>query len=97
MVHITSTSTQLWNQTLGLDLDEAAHAIITGSNGGYATAGEVSPSEDSPWHDLLVIRLSESGQILREKHYGSEGNDIGISLVECMKGDCLLAGSTSSY
>lgn len=97
VIHISPMGTKLWNQTLGLELNEAAHAIITCSDGGYAVAGEVSQSEDSPWNDLLVVRLNEGGEILWKKHYGGEGNDIGVSLVECMEGDFVLAGSTSSY
>jgi hypothetical protein len=59
--------------------------------------GEVSHSENNPWHDIIVVRLDREGQILWQKVYGGEGNDIGVSIVECSQGDLVFAGSTSSY
>jgi hypothetical protein len=46
---------------------------------------------------MLVVRLNDYGQVLWQKAYGEEGNDIGISLVECSDGDFVLAGTTSSF
>jgi len=97
VVHTLYNGTQVWNRTLGLELDEMANAIIPCSEGGYAITGEISQSKQSPWHDLLVIRLSDDGEVLWQKTYGEEGNDIGVSLVECMEGDIVLAGMTSSF
>jgi outer membrane protein assembly factor BamB len=97
VLHTTSDGSQVWNLTLGEELDEVANALIACSDGGYAIAGEVSQSDESPWHDMLVVRLNDYGQVLWQKAYGEEGNDIGISLVECSDGDFVLAGTTSSF
>lgn len=97
VLHTASNGTQLWNLTLGEELDEVAHALIACSDGGYAITGEVSQSEESPWHDMLVVRLDDQGTVLWQKAYGEEGNDIGISLVECSDGGFVLAGTTSSF
>ena len=97
VLQTASNGTQVWNITLGEELDEAANALIACSDGGYALAGAVSQSEDSPWHDMLIVRLDDYGRVLWQKAYGEEGNDIGISLVECSDGDFVLAGTTSSF
>ena len=97
VVQTASNGTQIWNQTIGLELDEIARAIIHCSDGGYAITGDVSQSDENPWTDMFVIRLDDSGTVLWQKNYGGPGNDFGESLVECMSGDLVLAGSTSSY
>ncbi|MHA2405456.1 MAG: hypothetical protein ACXACH_01740 [Candidatus Hermodarchaeia archaeon] len=97
VLHTTSDGNQAWNLTLGEELDEVANAVIACSDGGYAIAGEVSQSDESPWHDMLVVRLDDYGRVLWQKAYGEEGNDIGISLVECSAGGFVLAGTTSSF
>jgi len=97
VVHIDPDGTELWVQQLSLGTDNIAHCITTCSDGGYAMIGEVSHSENNPWHDIIVVRFDRDGHILWQKVYGEEGNDIGISIVECREGDLVFAGSTSSY
>lgn len=97
IIHTSSNGTQIWNQTLNEELDTIAYAIVSCSDGGYAIAGKISQSANSCWFDMLVIRVSDSGDILWQKVYGDEGNDVGLSIVECQEGDLVLAGSTSSY
>ncbi len=97
IVQAASNGSQLWNQTIGLELDEVAKAITVCSDGGYAITGEISQSDEDPWKDMLVVRLDNEGTVLWQKIYGGQGNDFGESLVESMSGDLVLAGSTSSY
>ena len=59
--------------------------------------GDVSHSDNNPWHDIIVVRFDRDGNVLWQKVYGGEGNDIGVSIVECREGDLVFAGSTSSY
>jgi hypothetical protein len=97
VIHTDFNGNLLWTLTSGLELDEMARSIILCSDGGYAITGELSQSEDTPWHDIMVIRLDDHGGLLWQKAYGSEGNDVGMSLVECWEGDLVLAASTSSF
>ncbi len=97
VVHTTSNGALLWNQTIGLELDEIAQAITLCSDGGYAFTGEISQSGDSLWTDMIVVRLNDNGVVLWQKIYGDQGNDFGISLIESLDGDLVIAGFTSSY
>jgi hypothetical protein len=97
IVHTAPNGTEVWVQRLGLDTDNVAHCITPCSDAGYAIIGEVSHSENSPWHDIIIVRFDREGQILWQKVYGGEGNDIGVSIVECNQGDLVFAASTSSY
>ncbi|MFX1404993.1 MAG: hypothetical protein ACFE9D_11100, partial [Promethearchaeota archaeon] len=96
IVHTAPDGTVLWIQQLGLETDNIAHCITACSDGGYVMIGEVSHTENSPWHDIIVVRFDNDGQILWQKLYGGEGNDVGISIVEC-GGNLVFAGSTTSY
>ncbi|MFW9831437.1 MAG: hypothetical protein ACFFD8_06650 [Candidatus Thorarchaeota archaeon] len=97
LIRTNSYGVELWNRTIGSDLDENARAITTCSNGGYAITGEVSQSINEPWFNLMVMRFDENGQLMWEKHYGGEGNDVGWAVIECADGDLVIAGLTSSF
>ncbi len=97
IVHTAPDGSELWEQQLDLGTDNVAHCITSCRDGGYAMIGAVSHSENNPWHDIIVVRFDRDGNILWRKVYGGEGNDIGVSIVECREGDLVFAGSTSSY
>ncbi len=97
IVHTTNNGTIVWNRTIDSDLDIAARDIVTCSDGGYALTGQISESSNTPWFDMIVIRIGNNGDTLWQKIYGGMGNDRASSLVETREGHLVIAGSTSSF
>jgi len=90
-----------WEKTLGGSGSEFGYAIEQTADGGYYVAGgSQSSNGDVSGNyggvDYWVVRLSPTGDIIWENHYGGSRDDLAFSLDKTTDGGCIVAGRTRS-
>ncbi len=95
-----ANGTLVWNKQVGtyygeyvysnsITTDPDDNVLISGVTGG-AFNGE----SNYGGNDALVVKYSTSGSLMWAKHFGTDGEDIGNSVVSNSRGDIFVAGST---
>ncbi len=75
---------------------EVGWSISPTADGGYVVAGETS-SFGAGDSDVLVIRISSSGDLLWQRAYGGPALDLAQSIVQTADGGYIVAGSSQSW
>lgn len=78
--------------------DERAHSVIQNTAGDYFVVGETN-SFGAGAQDIFLLKLSDHGQLLWAKTYGSAGTDDGNSLVltKTQDGGVVIGGLTTGF
>ena len=85
-----------WNRVIGgTDVDYAT-SIIQTSDGGFVVTGQTM-SYGAGNVDLIILKLSNVGNILWTRTAGYLGNDVGACVIETTDGGFAVCGNTSSY
>ncbi len=92
---IDSLGELLWHKTYGGDSIDAAFDLTETDDGGFVLVGYTFSFSGSS--DVYAIRTDALGQIIWQKTYGGELNDIGHSIIRSQEGGYLIAGETESY
>ena len=86
----------LWTKTYGGTSIEAANQIQPTNDGGYIMVG-YSFSFGAGNSDIFVIKTDENGEIIWEKTYGGDLNDLGLSITLTDEGGYIICGGTESF
>ena len=91
-----------WEKSLGGSGSDYGYAIEQTTDGGYYVAGgSQSSNGDVSGNyggvDFWVVRLSPTGAIIWENHYGGSRDDLAFSLDKTTDGGCIVAGRTRSF
>ncbi len=93
IVKIDSSANLIWSKQIGsTEDDELEHAFIDKSGNIYVT-GIIGVDEKNT-SDILVAKLDTNGEILWEKHFGTDSTDAGANIVVDTNGDIYLIGFT---
>jgi len=87
--------TILWNNVYGGREDEEAYSLVQTTDGGYIIGG-YTKSKGRGGKDAWIIKLDSIGNIIWEKAYGGNDDDLAYSLVQTTDGGYAIAGSTDS-
>lgn len=96
IIKINSQGDLEWQKTIGTPAKEAGQAILQADNGDYLFLG-VTELPDSEYHndnDILLVRLSESGNIQWQKTFGGPRNDQPGSLYRIQDNGYIICGLT---
>ena len=96
IMKISEDGTILWQQTIkstGDRTSAGAYDIRITKDRGYIMVGRFE-DKDVP---LLVLKLTENGDIEWHKEYGGNGYDIGLSVLETNDNGYMVAGTTLSF
>jgi hypothetical protein len=85
-----------WQKTYGGDLSESANCIFQTNDSGYIIAGSTN-SFGAGQGDLLVLKLSYSGEIDWNRAYGGSGTDAASSIQQTFDGGYVVVGRTNSF
>lgn len=101
VLKLSSTGSIEWERTLGGSGSEYGYAIEQTADGGYYVAGgSQSSNGDVSGNyggvDYWVVRLSPTGDIIWENHFGGSRDDLAFSLDKTADGGCIVAGRTRS-
>lgn len=103
LVKLTANRQIQWQKTLGgLGSDEVVKVLAL-KDGGYGilstTNSMFSGNKQVPYYggkDVWVIRLDQLGNIVWQKSFGGEYNDIAVDLVETQNGGLLIGALSNS-
>jgi hypothetical protein len=94
LIKVNSNGNMLWNKTYGGVADDFGASVIQTNDGGYALTGWTN-SFGAGGEDLWLVKTDSSGNMVRNKTYGSNYNDEAHSLVQTGDGGFLIAGDTA--
>jgi len=98
LVKIDFKGDTLWSKNYGLDRSEYGYTIIPTKEGGYMLLGEVINNINGDKNaDIMLIKVSESGQFEWSKIYGGNLTDYLYSIEQLADGTFLLGGETNSF
>lgn len=86
----------LWTKTYGGTSIEAANQMQPTSDGGFIMVG-YSFTFGAGNSDVFVIKTDQDGEIIWEKTYGGELNDLGLSITLTDDGGYIICGATESF
>ena len=85
-----------WARTLGGSGDDCALSMTKASDGGYAVAG-YTKSFGSGMTDVLVAKVSGSGNLEWARTFGGADYDQAFSIIQDPGGDYMVVGFTSNF
>ncbi len=92
----------LWSRTYGGDGGDGLSKILEMDSGGFLLVGDMYYSEGGDisnsynGHDCWFLRINESGDIVWERTYGGNANDIANSVRKRANGNFVIAGASKS-
>lgn len=95
---LDSNWNMVWSKTYGGSLEDYFSKIITTSEGGYIIAG-YSSSVDGDitnakgLHDIWILRLNVTGDVVWKKSLGSSKTDLAFDVIETNDNNFLVVGS----
>ena len=97
VIKISSRGNTLWQKTFGGSFSEEARAVKVTRDGGYVIVGFTDSRElFAKKRDFYVVRLDALGNVLWQKAYGGDGDDIAHNVVVLEDGGFLVVGETKS-
>ena len=100
VIKLDMQGNKVWDRIYGGNGNDLAFSLIQTTDGGYTIAGYVVTgyisSKDAGNRDFWVIKLDEQGNMVWDRIYGGNGNDLARSLIQTTDGGYAIAGSTSS-
>lgn len=94
---IAGDNTVLWQHIVGGTGDDKFSASTFDLEGNLILVGSVQNTAFNPVHsDILIVKLSSSGNILWEKRIGGTGDDTGSHVIALQDGSLLISGSSTS-
>ncbi len=85
----------LWSRTYGTSRPEMLSELRAVRGNGYVAVGTAyEPGENQT--DILIVRLSEDGDVLWAEYLGSSAGDVGTSVSVTADGDFVICGYTVS-
>lgn len=94
LVKVDSFGDHEWNRTYGRAGYNEAHSLVQTTDGGYAFAGDQSPSANS--YDFWLVKTDSLGNVQWEQEHGGAGWQRPYSLVQTPDGGYGMAGYASS-
>jgi len=89
---------QLWKRTYGLDRQDAAHALIETTDGGYVVAGITGGYGDIWEARALLLKVDPDGRELWARQFNAADDDqyYAYDVVEAADGGFVIAGHTAT-
>lgn len=94
LAKVSPSGRVLFQKTIPTATPSVAYAMTQSSDGHLFLAG-YSFRSDEPTDKMLVVKCTESGELLWEKTYGSEVNHRANSVVATPDGGCFIAGGAT--
>lgn len=97
IIKIDSAANTIWTIQIGSkEDDDLVSAAIDKSGNVYVTGfiGVGDKNMSNPNKDVLVVKLSSSGQIIWQKQFGTDSTDLGETIVVDSYGDIYITGYT---
>lgn len=84
----------VWSKAYDLGYIEHGYKVLEAADGGFVIVGDIiSRFGDSK--DLLLLKISKTGELLWHRVYEKSGNQIGWSITKAINGGYIIAGETS--
>ncbi|NOR44780.1 MAG: T9SS type A sorting domain-containing protein [Candidatus Delongbacteria bacterium] len=84
-----------WDKYFDNNEKEFAYSVKQTYNGDYILVGETSIGQG--YNDLMLVKISNDGDLIWKKNYGGNGYDLGLAVQETLDGGYIFAGITDSY
>ncbi|MEM0448725.1 MAG: hypothetical protein QW520_02760 [Methanomassiliicoccales archaeon] len=94
LIRTTANGTLLWQRYFGPG-STYAYDVMELTDGGFIVSGHTD-GMGSGGNDLYVVRTTTQGEIVWERAYGGQGEELGSSLFKAADG-FVLGGSTTSF
>ncbi len=94
VVKLDSDGDILWSKLYGGNDEDRCYSIVETSDGGYTITGYTS-SFGAGYKDVLVMKLTSSGNVSWAKTYGNADNEGGNSIFQTSDGGYLITGYTT--
>ncbi|CAH0995118.1 hypothetical protein EMA8858_01238 [Emticicia aquatica] len=101
VVKINNIGNIVWKKSFGGSNNDFFRTIIQTPDDGFLCIGETNSSDGDINHpigqiDLWVVKLNNLGNIIWQKNYGGNSNDIGFSACLSTDGNYIVAGNEES-
>jgi Secretion system C-terminal sorting domain len=96
LVKTNSSGHLQWDQTIKTPFDDGANDVRQNSNGDYIITG-YTKSSGAGNYDVWLICVDPSGNVLWNKTFGGNQEDVGQALVQTSDGGCAITGWTYSF
>jgi len=95
-IKLSSSGSLLWTRSVGGAQHDFGYSITGTNDGGFVLVGQTL-SFGAGADDVYVVKLDGNGNLLWTRTVGGSGNDRGMSVVQDLNGNYILAGHTDSF
>ena len=101
LISIDDNANMLWQKTYTDDSWDVAHSVVQTSDGGFVVVGSHLKDYNEGADEICLVRTDGDGNMLWQKLYGGEYDDVGFSVVQTNDGGFIIGGQlgklTESY
>jgi hypothetical protein len=87
----------LWTRSIGNSQVQRANAVAVTDDGGFLAAGVTHIFEETFTADILLTKVSSSGELVWTREFGGNGEDVANDLIADPGAGAVLAGYTTTY
>ena len=96
LIKADEAGNEIWNKTFGGPADDFANSALQTKDGGYIFTGYTIQSHGIDNSDLWVVKTDSKGDILWDKAFGGDDNDVGVSIKEINDGGYIITGGVNA-
>ncbi|MBU0507839.1 T9SS type A sorting domain-containing protein [bacterium] len=97
LIRMSASGDSLWSRSIGGDPQEYPYGLRRTNDGGYVIVGAMYPHDGSGNWDMLLTKVSASGDSLWSRRYGGIRTEMGYSVQQTAEGGYIIAGNTESF
>jgi len=96
LIKTDASGNEIWSEAYGGVGREYGYAVMEASNGHYFAVGYTT-SAGAGLRDVYLIEVDINGNLLSERTFGGEDEDVGRAICENADGTTAICGYTASY
>ena len=94
IIKVDSSANAVWSIQIGSSGDDELSHVAVDESGNIYAVGFIGVRESAVNQDILVVKISNEGEMVWQKQFGTDSTDLGSNIIVDPQGDIYVCGYT---